>query len=177
MCTRSFWGARRRVFRPSCKRQHMGKDLQFRRACRDDLEAIVALFADDELGRLREDASLPLNGKYTTAFANIDGDDNQYLLVAERGGELLGFLQITFIPYLSRLGSVRGQVESVRVASPLRGQGIGTLLMQEAIRICRGRGCFLLQLTTDLKRQKTRQFYEALGFETTHHGMKMMLQD
>ncbi|MEP1209411.1 MAG: GNAT family N-acetyltransferase [Rhizobiaceae bacterium] len=151
--------------------------LQFRRARSDDLEAIIALFADDELGRLREDASLPLNQKYTAAFANIDGDDNQHMLVVERDGALLGFLQITFIPYLSRLGSVRGQVESVRVASNLRGQGIGTLMMKEAIRICRERGCFLVQLTTDLKRQKTRKFYEDLGFETTHHGMKLMLQD
>lgn len=155
----------------------MGQGITFRQARRADLEAIVALFADDELGRLREDASLPLNARYTTAFASIDGDANQHMLVAERNGELLGFLQITFIPYLSRMGTVRGQVESVRVASNLRGQGIGTLMMEEAIRICRERGCLLVQLTTDLKRQKTRKFYEAMGFETTHHGMKLLLQD
>ncbi|MEP0940365.1 MAG: GNAT family N-acetyltransferase [Rhizobiaceae bacterium] len=155
----------------------MEQSITFRQARRADLEAIIALFADDELGRLREDASLPLNEKYTSAFANIDGDANQHMLVAERAGELLGFLQITFIPYLSRMGAVRGQVESVRVASTLRGQGIGTLMMEEAIRICRARGCLLVQLTTDLKRQKTRKFYEAMGFETSHHGMKLMLQD
>lgn len=155
----------------------MAQDLNFRRARRPDLEAIVAMFADDELGRLREDTTLPLNEKYTSAFATIDGDDNQFMMVVEREGRLLGFLQITFIPYLSRLGSVRGQVESVRVDSSLRGQGIGTQMMQEAIRMCRDRGCFLLQLTTDLKRDKTRKFYEDLGFETTHHGMKLMLSD
>ncbi|MCJ8310767.1 MAG: GNAT family N-acetyltransferase [Hyphomicrobiales bacterium] len=158
----------------------MDQDLQFRRAQRADLEAIVAMFADDELGRLREDTSLPLNQKYTAAFENIDGDDNQYLLITElggeQGGELIGFLQITFIPTLSRLGSTRAQVESVRVTSRLRGMGIGTRMMEETIRICRARGCYLIQLTTDIKRQKTRQFYEALGFETTHHGMKLMLE-
>jgi len=155
----------------------MGQGLNFRRARRSDLEAIVAMFADDELGRLREDPTLPLNDKYTSAFATIEGDDNQYMMVVEREGDLLGFLQITFIPYLSRQGSVRGQVESVRVDSNLRGQGIGTHMMKEAIRVCRERGCFLVQLTTDLKRQKTRKFYEDLGFETTHHGMKLVLQD
>ncbi|NKB50624.1 MAG: GNAT family N-acetyltransferase [Rhizobiaceae bacterium] len=155
----------------------MGQSLQFRRARRADLEAIVAMFADDELGRLREDASLPLNEKYTTAFAAIDQDENQYMLVVERQGELLGYLQITFIPYLSRLGSMRGQVESVRVNSSLRGQGIGTELMKQAIQICRDRGCFLVQLTTDAKREKTQKFYQDLGFETTHHGMKLMLED
>ena len=99
------------------------------------------------------------------------------MMVVERPGEdgLLGFLQITFIPYLSRLGTLRGQVESVRVASHLRGLGIGTQMMEEAIRLCRERGCLLVQLTTDLKREKTRKFYENLGFETSHHGMKLML--
>ena len=155
----------------------MSQDLHFRRATRADLEAIVAMFADDELGRLREDASLPLNQKYTAAFENIEADRNQYLLVTEQAGELIGFLQITFIPTLSRLGSTRAQVESVRVASNLRGQGIGTRMMEEVIRICREHGCYLIQLTTDMKRQKTRQFYESLGFETTHHGMKLMLEE
>lgn len=154
----------------------MKDDLIFRRARRADLEAIVALFADDELGRLREDASLPLNQKYTSAFADIERDDNQFLMVVEQAGALVGFLQITFIPTLSRLGSIRGQVESVRVASHLRGQGIGTRMMQEAIELCRQRKCVLVQLTTDLTRQKTRKFYEALGFETTHHGMKLHLE-
>lgn len=147
----------------------------FRRAVRNDLEAIVALFADDELGRLREDPSLPLNSRYGEAFETIDADDNQHLLVAERDKRVIGILQITFIPYLSRLGSTRGHVESVRVASDLRGHGVGTLLMQEAIAICRQRGCFLVQLTTDVTREKTRQFYEALGFKTSHHGMKLFL--
>ena len=155
----------------------MGTQIQFRRARREDLEAIVAMFADDELGRLREDTSLPLNQKYVKAFANIENDANQFMMVAESEDGLAGFLQITFIPYLSRLGGVRGQVESVRVDSRLRGQGIGTQMMQEAIRICRERDCFLVQLTTDVKREKTRKFYEDLGFETTHHGMKLMLQE
>ena len=155
----------------------MSTSLKFRRARREDLEAIVAMFADDELGRLREDTSLPLNDKYIAAFANIENDDNQYMMVVDSDEGLIGFLQITFIPYLSRLGSIRGQVESVRVHSRLRGQGIGTQMMLEAIRICRERGCFLVQLTTDLKRDKTRKFYEDLGFETTHHGMKLMLQE
>ena len=152
-------------------------ELTFRKARRSDLESIVALFADDDLGRLREDTSLPINPRYEQAFATIDGDANQFMMVVERRGDtdLLGFLQITFIPYLSRLGTLRGQVESVRVASHLRGLGIGTQMMEEAIRLCRERGCLLVQLTTDLKREKTRKFYENLGFETSHHGMKLML--
>ena len=147
----------------------------FRRAKRGDLETIITMFADDELGKTREDASLPLNRRYTDAFAALDGDPNQYLLVGERDGTVIAYLQITFMHHLSRLGSLRGQVESVRVRSDLRGQGIGKQLMQESIRLCRERGCSLVQLTTDVKRERTRRFYEDLGFEVTHHGMKMAL--
>ena len=154
----------------------MSSDLTFRRATRDDLETIVAMFADDELGKTREDASLPLNRKYTDAFEALSHDRNQCLLVGEREGGVIAYLQITFVPHLSRLGSVRGQIESVRVRSNLRGQGIGKLLMRESIRICREHGCTLVQLTTDLKRDRTRKFYEDLGFKVTHHGMKMVLE-
>ncbi len=149
-------------------------ELTFRRATRSDLEAIVAMFVDDDLGKTREDASLPLNTRYTDAFAALDGDPNQYLLVGERDGSVIAYLQITFMQHLSRLGSTRGQIESVRVRSDLRGQGTGKLLMREAIRLCRERGCSLVQLTTDLTRERTRKFYEDLGFDVTHHGMKMM---
>ena len=137
----------------------------------------MALFADDELGRKREDPSLPLNENYVKAFAAIDGDDNQHVLVAELAGEVVGILQITFIQYLSRRGSMRGVVESVRVSSGLRGGGIGSKLMQEAIEICRKQGCYLVQLTTDRQRERTRKFYETLGFETSHHGMKLFLEN
>jgi len=154
----------------------MSSSVIFRRAARADLETIVAMFADDEFGQTREDASLPLNNRYTDAFAALDGDPNQYLLVGESDGIIVAYLQISFMQHLSRLGSSRGQVESVRVRSDLRGQGIGKLLMQESIRLCRERGCSLVQLTTDVKRERTRRFYEDLGFEVTHHGMKMMLE-
>jgi len=149
----------------------------FRKARRDDLEAIVAMFGDDELGRLREDVSLPLNRKYLAAFDTINADPNQYLLVAELDGDLAAYLQISFIAHLSRLGGLRGQVESVRVASHLRGRGLGGALMKQALSICRQRGCQIVQLTTDVSRKGVREFYERLGFSATHHGMKLFLTD
>ena len=78
-------------------------DPTFRRATRADLETIVAMFADDQLGKTREDASLPLNSKYTDAFEALDGDPNQYLLVGERKGSVIAYLQITFIPQLAAM--------------------------------------------------------------------------
>jgi len=126
--------------------------LNFRRATATDLPAIVKLLADDELGRQREDATIPLNARYVQAFAAIDGDPNQLLAVVERDREVIGCLQLTFIPGLSRLGMWRGQIESVRIASAERGGGLGRTMFEWAIEECRRRGCELVQLTTDKRR-------------------------
>ena len=95
--------------------------------------------------------------------------------MAEQGGRVVGCLQLSFIPGLSRLGMWRGQIESVRVASSERGRGIGRAMLEWAIGECRGRGCGLVQLTTDKTRAGTRAFYEDLGFTASHEGMKLVL--
>jgi len=147
----------------------------FRRATASDLGAIVQLLADDELGRTREDASTPLNAGYVEAFAAIDRDPNQLLAVAERSGDVVGCLQITFIPGLSRLGMWRGQIESVRIASSERGQGLGRVFFEWAVAECRSRKCGVVQLTTDKRRSDAHRFYASLGFEASHEGMKRSL--
>jgi ribosomal protein S18 acetylase RimI-like enzyme len=150
-------------------------DLTFRRASAADLEDIVALLADDELGRKREDPDPPLNPRYIDAFAAIDADRNQFLVVVEEGGQIVGCLQLSFIPGLSRLGLWRGQIESVRIASTRRGGGLGKRLFEWAIEECRKRGCEIVQLTTDKSRTEARRFYEGLGFVASHEGMKLTL--
>ena len=150
-------------------------DLTFRRASAADLEDIVALLADDELGRKREDPDPPLNPRYIDAFAAIDADRNQFLVVVEEGGQIVGCLQLSFIPGLSRLGLWRGQIESVRIASTRRGGGLGKRMFEWAIEECRKRGCEIVQLTTDKSRTEARRFYEGLGFVASHEGMKRAL--
>jgi ribosomal protein S18 acetylase RimI-like enzyme len=150
-------------------------DLTFRRASAADLEDIVALLADDELGRKREDPDPPLNPRYIDAFAAIDADRNQFLAVVEEGGQIVGCLQLSFIPGLSRLGLWRGQIESVRIASTRRGGGLGKRMFEWAIEECRKRGCEIVQLTTDKCRTDARRFYEGLGFVASHEGMKLTL--
>ena len=150
-------------------------DLTFRRAGAADLEDIVALLADDELGRKREDPDPPLNPRYIDAFAAIDADRNQFLAVVEEGGEIVGCLQLSFIPGLSRLGLWRGQIESVRISSARRGGGLGKRMFEWAIDECRKRRCEIVQLTTDKSRADARRFYEGLGFVASHEGMKLTL--
>lgn len=153
----------------------MSPDFTFRRATSADLPAIIALLADDVLGGTREDASVPTHRRYVEAFAAIERDANQLMVVVESAGAVVGCLQLSFIPGLSRLGAWRGQIESVRIASSLRSGGLGRAMFEWAIARCRERGCDLVQLTTDKARPDARRFYEALGFKASHEGMKLAL--
>lgn len=147
----------------------------FRRACAPDLPAIVGLLADDPIGRLREDASEPLIAAYLDAFAAIEADPNQLLAVATAGDQIVGTLQISFIPGLSRKGMWRGQIEGVRIAADHRGAGLGRRAFEWATAECRARGCGLVQLTTDRDRPEAHRFYEQLGFTASHLGYKKAL--
>jgi GNAT superfamily N-acetyltransferase len=151
-------------------------DLTFRRAARSDVAKIVALMADDVLGAGREQAGPNLPDAYFTAFEAIDADDKQFLAVVESGGQMVGTLQLTFLPYLGRVGAWRGQVEAVRVASERRGEGIGEAMMTWAIEQCRQRGCGIVQLTSDKTRSGAHRFYDRLGFTASHVGYKLDLR-
>lgn len=137
------------------------------------MPAIVALLADDMLGATREspDDMTP----YWPAFKAIDADPNQFLAVAERDGEVVGTMQLTYLPGLSRKGSTRSQIEAVRVRGTERGTGLGSKLMAWAIDQARQRGCSLVQLTSDTARADAHRFYEQLGFTASHLGFKLTL--
>ncbi|MCY1665220.1 GNAT family N-acetyltransferase [Rhizobium sp. SL86] len=150
--------------------------VQIRKAERKDLAAIVAMLADDQLGLSREVVSDPVDARYVEAFSAIETDPNQLLaVVLGEAGEVIGCLQISFIPGLSRLGLWRGQIESVRISSDQRGSGLGREMMLWAIEECRRRGCGLVQLTSDKRREDALRFYEQLGFEASHEGFKLSL--
>ena len=150
-------------------------DLIFRDARGSDLQLLVEMLADDALGAQREDASIPLDQAYCSAFENIDFDPNNELVVVESDSTLVGMLQLTFIPYLSHRGSWRCLIESVRIQSQFRGMGMGTKLFEWAINRARQKDCKLVQLTSDKTRPGAIRFYENLGFQASHEGLKLKL--
>lgn len=149
--------------------------LTFRRARAADLETLVLLLTDDDLAREREGSGQPLDAAYREAFAAIEADPNNDLILAEDNGVIVGMLQLSFLPGLSRHGSWRAQLENVRVATDRRGQRIGGQLCEWAIAEARAHGCRLVQLTTDKRRPAAHRFYERLGFKASHEGMKKPL--
>jgi ribosomal protein S18 acetylase RimI-like enzyme len=142
-----------------------------RRAARADVGAIVAMLADDPLGRARERLEEPLPPSYFKAFEVLDRDPNIQLVVAEEGGRVVGCLQLCVLPGLSSQGASRGLIEDVRVASDRRSRGIGERLVGWAIEQSRGKGCKLVELLTHHSRLDAQRFYERLGFQRSHVGM------
>jgi len=148
--------------------------MKFRKAKRGDISKIVAMIADDDLGKTRENFQVPLPAEYYNAFERIDGDPNQELIVVEDdGSEIIGTLQLSFIQYLTYRGGIRAQIEAVRIRKDKRGLGIGRIMFEWAINRAKERNAHLLQLTTDKRRPQAIKFYEDLGFNATHKGMKI----
>ncbi|MGW2560608.1 N-acetyltransferase family protein [Streptomyces sp. NPDC001514] len=145
-------------------------DLQIRPASPADIPSIVAMLADDPLGAQRESpADLT---PYTVAFERLAGDPNQHLVVAEREGRVVGTLQLTVIPGLSRRGATRSIIEAVRIHADERGSGLGSRLIEWAVDESRRQNCQLVQLASDASRTDAHRFYERLGFEASHVGFK-----
>lgn len=148
-------------------------DLEIRAAVADDIPAIVGMLADDPLGAQREspDDLTP----YLTALERLSSDPNQHLVVAVREGRVIGTLQLTVIPGLSRKGSTRSIIEGVRIHADERGSGLGTHLIEWAVAESRRQNCQLVQLTSDNTRTDAHRFYERLGFTASHVGFKLQL--
>lgn len=145
-----------------------------RRAEPEDLAAIIALYAEDELAEPRGGGGV-LEARYTRAFAEIGSDPNNGVYVAELDGAVVGTFQLTFIRQLSYAGCLVAQIESVIVHSEARSRGVGDGMMRWAIREARSRGCLRVQLTSNLRRERAHRFYERLGFVASHRGMKLYL--
>jgi len=141
----------------------------------EDLPELIELLADDELGRQRDPVAHPLPYFYINAFNAIAVDERNDIVVIEHDGRVIAMLQMTFIPGLTHQGGERAQIEGVRVASDYRTQGVGRFLIDQVIERAQERGCRMVQLTTDKRRPNAHRFYDSLGFEPSHEGMKLRL--
>ena len=143
------------------------------RASRADVPAVVGLLADDEMGPAREGAE---EARYEAAFDVVARDTSQYLaVVRDESDRVVATMQLTIIPGLLRGGTTRLQIEGLRVAKADRSRGLGAAMIEWAHEHGRARGASLAQVATDGVRERARMFYEGLGYETSHVGLKRQL--
>ncbi|MDP1975210.1 MAG: GNAT family N-acetyltransferase [Alphaproteobacteria bacterium] len=151
-------------------------DFTHRKATIKDLRTIVSLLLEDEFGRHREVLTKNLDQCYIDAFHKIDADPNQYLMVVQSHLEIIGTCHLTIMPSLTFKGSTRMQIEAVRILQKYRRRGVGKWMMNAAIEYAQLKGALIVQLTTHKNRLEAKKFYESIGFESTHEGMKMYLR-
>ncbi len=153
------------------------KDILFREAQAQDLPDIVRLLGDDQLGSGREETGGIPAPSYVRAFEAISSDPHNSVYIVEKKGNVMGCLQLTLIPNLSFSGAWRGQIEGVRIDKSLRGSGVGTEFFKWVIDKARQSNCKIVQLTMNTSRSDAHRFYENLGFEATHTGFKLYIEE
>ncbi|MER7535039.1 GNAT family N-acetyltransferase [Streptomyces sp. NPDC097704] len=145
-----------------------------RPATRAELPAVLALLADED--RVVDPASVVVTEAYERAFADIEADPRNEMLVLVDDGLVLGCLQATYVPGLGKGGAERALIEAVRIRADRRGGGLGRELMERAVARAKERGCALVQLTSNKQRADAHRFYARLGFARSHDGFKLALQ-
>lgn len=144
-----------------------------RRATSEDVPRIVELLANDAIALGRGDAADGDLDAYRVGFDAIAADAANDVVVVERRGTIIGTVQLTRTPGMTRRGATRLTVESVRVAEEARGAGVGSALLAWVGDVAAPAvGASLLQLTSDARRSDAIRWYERAGFTASHIGLK-----
>ena len=139
----------------------------------DDLDAVLRLLNEDAIREVSEDYRdlTP----YREAMAEILAVPHSTVLVGEVGDEIVATAQVTWQRRMMYGAGLVCQIESVRVDSRRRSEGIGSAFVESIVADARRRGCARAELTSNAKRTDARRFYERLGFKASHIGMKLYL--
>ena len=129
---------------------------------------------------LHYEAVLHLLGQLTTRSVAFTEDDyrrliataNSRLLLLFYGDIVVGMLTIGL--YYSPTGS-KAWIEDVVVDNAYRGQGLGRMLVAEAIEQAREWGAQTLMLTSNPKRIAANALYRSLGFEPKETNVYRMV--
>jgi ribosomal protein S18 acetylase RimI-like enzyme len=151
------------------------EDVRFRQARFDDLEAIVRVFMGDGEGGHGDAWNEETRPAYEEAMRRVLASEANTLFVAERGGEVIGTIQVTIIPGLVSRGRTRAKLESVHVRPEWRGRGVGEAMVRAALAFAKARGAGIVELSSNKKRVAAHRFYERLGFARSHEGFKLLL--
>jgi GNAT superfamily N-acetyltransferase len=148
--------------------------LLIREATADDLEAILALMVQDARSLTTPTSAVP-TPQQRDALDELVADPSHQVLVGELHGTVVATAHVTWLRMLSADGGLYCQVENVRTDEAHRGLGLGRQLMAWIESAARDRGAARIQLTSNRSRLDAHRFYERLGYEPSHLGMKKYL--
>jgi GNAT superfamily N-acetyltransferase len=154
----------------------MQAEIIIREARKDDLGALIAMFAADDVGGHGDTVAADAFPAYQRAFETIAASPDQTLYVAELAGEVVGTFQIAITTTLAGRGTSFMVIEAVQTRGDMRGKGIGAQMIEFCIAEAKARHLPRVQLISNAKRKDAHRFYQRLGFEPSHLGFKMALK-
>jgi GNAT superfamily N-acetyltransferase len=126
-----------------------------RAAVPDDADRIAALFTEE---------GYPAGPSDVRERLARFGSPHSQVVVADVGGELVGFVAVHALPRFEHSDRVV-RVMALVVDAGVRERGVGHLLMEEAERIGRDLGAAFIEVTGGHHRPEARHLYESLGFD------------
>ncbi|UHS56622.1 GNAT family N-acetyltransferase [Agrobacterium vaccinii] len=154
----------------------MVEDLTIRFAREDDIPALVAMFAADDIGGHGDTADPAAMPDYMAAFHAIEESSNETLYVSELDGEVVGTFQTVILTKLVGRGAVTMKIEAVQTRADMRGRGIGAIMIGHCVEDAKERGVKSIELGSNMARLDAHRFYERLGFDKRHFGFSMKLK-
>lgn len=147
-----------------------------RQAREEDVAAIVALLAADDIGGHGDTTDEGASSDYLDAFRTLQRTPRETLYVAECDGEIVGTFQTLLTTTLTGRGATSMIVEAVQTRADMRGRGIGAQMIGFCLEEARRLGLRQVQLTSNAARTDAHRFYERLGFARSHFGFKYKLK-
>jgi ribosomal protein S18 acetylase RimI-like enzyme len=116
----------------------------------------------EAFGRLLPQLSRSAKALDAAALAKIVASPAVTMLLARGDGRIIGSLTLAMFPAPTGL---RAWIEDVIVDESARGQGVGAVLTEEALRLARAAGARTVDLTTRPSRAAAGRLYERAGFQ------------
>lgn len=127
---------------------------------RDELPQLLQLYKHLQPG----DPELVVDDNLTELLDGILTDPTRKLLVAEQEGKLLSTCVLHILQNLTRNARPYALIENVVTHADYRSQGLGQLILQQAVDIARQQRCYKVMLMTSSRLPAVHQFYEQAGF-------------
>jgi GNAT superfamily N-acetyltransferase len=141
-----------------------------RPAAPDDAETLAALLAemDDQATR----AALDADGA-RRIMAGMAAYPYFRAFLAWADGVAVGTFSLLVFSSLTHEGKPQAVLDAVVIRRACRGRGIGSAMLDHAVRIAGEAGCYKIALSSNLKRMDAHRFYENFGF--TQHGISLAI--
>ena len=122
-----------------------------------DAERIAAIFTDE---------GYPAGPSAIVARLARFGGPESEVVVADRGGEVIGFIAFHALPRFEH-DDVVVRILALVVDAGARERGLGHVLMAEAEQFARERGAAFVEVTAGRHRPEARHLYESLGYDAS----------